>query len=81
MAVVAAFGAILTAAYILWMIQRVYLGKKREEYAEFPDVSAREIAILVPMAALVIFMGVLPKFTFDLMNGTLSDIVRVMGGS
>jgi NADH-quinone oxidoreductase subunit M len=78
MAVLAAFGAILTAAYILWMIQRVYLGRLREEYAQFPDASAREVAILVPMAALAIFMGVLPKYTFDLMNGTLIDIVRLM---
>jgi NADH-quinone oxidoreductase subunit M len=77
--VLAAFGAVLTAAYILWMIQRVYLGKKREEYAEFSDVSAREVAILVPMAALAIFMGILPSYTFDLMNGTLDSIVHVMG--
>jgi NADH-quinone oxidoreductase subunit M len=77
-AVIAAFGVILTAAYILWMIQRVYLGKKKEEYADFPDASARETAILFPMAALAIFMGILPKYTFDLMNGTLSDIINLM---
>ncbi|MEK6643646.1 MAG: NADH-quinone oxidoreductase subunit M [Planctomycetota bacterium] len=81
MAVIAAFGAVLTAAYILWMIQRVYLGKKQEQYADFPDVSAREIAILMPMAALAIFMGVLPQYTFDLMNGTLGDIIKVIHGS
>ncbi len=81
MAVIAAFGAILTAAYILWMIQRVYLGKKQEQYADFPDVTARETAILIPMAALAIFMGVLPKYTFDLMNGTLNDIIKVIQGS
>jgi NADH-quinone oxidoreductase subunit M len=77
-AVVAAFGVILTAAYILWMIQRVYLGKLREEYAHFPDISARETAILVPMAALALFMGILPQYTFDLMNGTLSDVLDVV---
>ncbi len=79
-AVVAAFGVILTAAYILWMIQRVYLGRKKEDYADFPDASARETAILLPMGALAIFMGVMPKYTFDLMSGTLDNILRVMGG-
>ncbi len=80
-AVVAAFGVVLTAAYILWMIQRVYLGKKREEYASFPDATARETAILFPMAVLAIFMGILPKYTFDLMNGTLGDIINLFGGA
>jgi NADH-quinone oxidoreductase subunit M len=78
MAVVAAFGVVLTAAYILWMIQRVYLGAKREEYADFPDASARETAILFPMAALAIFMGIMPRYTFDLMNGTLSDLLNII---
>ncbi len=78
-AVLAAFGVVLTAAYILWMIQRVYLGGRREEYAGFPDADARETAILVPMALLAIFMGILPQYTFDLMNGTLADVVNLFG--
>ena len=83
MAVLACFGAILTAGYILWMIQRVYLGKRREEYAHFPDATARETAILFPMAALAIFMGVLPATVFSLMNGTIENIIALfpaMGG-
>ena len=79
MAIVAAFGVVLTAAYILWMIQRVYLGKKKEDYADFPDATGRETAILLPMAALAIFMGILPSYTFDLMNGTISDVLHLMG--
>ncbi len=78
MAVVAAFGVVLTAAYILWMIQRVYLGEKKEEYAGFPDVTARETAILVPMAILAIFMGILPKYTFMLMNGSIDAVLDVI---
>lgn len=81
MAVIAAFGVVLTAAYILWMIQRVYLGKLREEYAHYPDATARETAILVPMAILAIFLGILPKYTFDLMNGTIEDLVHVVSPS
>ena len=76
MAVIAAFGVVLTAGYILWVIQRVYLGKRREEYAGFPDVTAREVAILLPMAALAIFMGILPQYTFDLTTGTLTPLLN-----
>src|SRR5262249_54169033 len=78
-AVISAFGVVLTAAYILWMIQRVYLGKKKEEYADFPDADAREVAILFPMAVLAIFLGVMPGVTFNLMNPTIDSIIAVMG--
>ena len=76
MAILSAFGVVLTAGYILWVIQRVYLGKRKPEYAEFEDATPREIFILVPMAALAIFMGILPQYTFNIMNGTLNPLVN-----
>ncbi|MCZ6699744.1 MAG: NADH-quinone oxidoreductase subunit M [Planctomycetota bacterium] len=76
-AVIAAAGVVLTAGYILWLIQRVYLGKRREEHAGFPDITARETFILIPMAALAFFMGIMPKYTFMLVNDTLSQIVDI----
>jgi NADH-quinone oxidoreductase subunit M len=76
--VLAASGAILTAAYILWMIQRVYLGSQRPEYAGLPDADGREVAILAPMAVLAIALGVLPKQTvLDYVSGTLEAILRM----
>jgi len=82
MAVVAALGVILTAAYILWMIQRVYLGKARPEYAGFPEVTAREIFILTPFAILAIALGILPEQTlFRFMNGTLVQITSLLNDS
>jgi NADH-quinone oxidoreductase subunit M len=72
MAIVAAFGVVLTAGYILWLIRRVYLGKERDEYKSYPDASSRETLILVPMAVLCIALGVLPMHTvFNFTNGTL----------
>jgi NADH-quinone oxidoreductase subunit M len=79
MGCVAAFGVVLTAAYILWMIQRVYLGKARPEYAGFPEITAREIFVLTPFAILAIAMGVLPDQTlFKFMNGTLNQITQLL---
>ena len=73
--ILAASGAVLTAGYILWLIQRVYLGKERPEYAGFSDASPREIAILVPMAVLCLVLGILPKQTLlDFVTGTLNAI-------
>ncbi len=85
MAILAASGVILTAGYILWLIRRVYLGKEREEYAQYPDASVRETWILAPMAVLCIAMGVLPMQTvFNYANGTLdvmlAHVTRSLGG-
>jgi NADH-quinone oxidoreductase subunit M len=76
MGILAALGAILTAGYILWMIQRVYLGPAKDEYREYPQASRRELGILIPLAVLCVVMGVLPKqMVFDYMNGTLDMLV------
>jgi len=81
MAVVAAFGVVLTAGYILWMIQRVYLGKEREEYRDFPEVTGREIFILTPFAILAIALGILPQQTlFGFVNGTLGSMLELING-
>ena len=75
-AIVAASGVILTAGYILWLIQRVYLGPAREEYKAFPEATGREMFVLAPFGALCILLGVLPKQTlFDFMNGTLNAML------
>ena len=79
MAILAAFGVVLTAGYILWMIQRVYLGPKREEYAGFPEANTRELAILAPFAVLALLLGILPQQSlFNFMNGTLNLIAELM---
>ncbi len=76
MAIIAAFGVVLTAGYILWVIQRVYLGKVREEYKAFPEASFREMFVLVPLGVLAILLGVLPSQTlFNFMDGTLYNLL------
>jgi NADH-quinone oxidoreductase subunit M len=63
--VVASSGVILAAAYILWMVQRVLYGEVTNPKNEnLPDLSPREAAILVPLVALALGMGVAsPYFT------------------
>jgi NADH-quinone oxidoreductase subunit M len=65
MVVFAAVGVILAAGYVLWMVKRVFYGEVTNPKNEgLRDLSAREAAILVPLVALVIFMGVAsPLFT------------------
>jgi NADH-quinone oxidoreductase subunit M len=62
MAAFAATGVILSAVYMLWMFQRVNYGPvSNEKNARLSDLSVREWAVLVPVVALAILMGVLPN--------------------
>jgi NADH-quinone oxidoreductase subunit M len=60
LAVLAAAAVILTAGYILWTIQRVFLGKS-EVWKGLPDLDLREIVIAVPLVVLTIAMGIFPQ--------------------
>src|SRR6185503_3974381 len=69
--VVAASAVILTAGYMLWALQRVYLGPPNEKYRTLPDINARELFTLVPLGAIVIFLGVYPRPILDLQSPAL----------
>jgi len=57
----AATGVILGAVYMLWMVQRVLFGPvTKKENRELSDLSAREWAYLLPLAALILIMGFFP---------------------
>jgi NADH-quinone oxidoreductase subunit M len=63
--VLASLGVVLAAAYMLWMVQRVFYGEvtspKNEKLA---DLSGREASVLVPLVVLAVFMGIAsPLFT------------------
>ncbi|RMD83671.1 MAG: NADH-quinone oxidoreductase subunit M [Candidatus Dadabacteria bacterium] len=79
--VVAASAVILTAGYMLWMLQRVWLGPVNEKYASMPDVTAREIATLAPLAVIVIVLGVYPHAVLDLINPTLVALNKTVASA
>src|SRR5437762_8338362 len=54
-------GMIWAAVYMLWMLQRVVFGTKTSEVnASLSDLNSREIGLLMPLIALMLFMGVYP---------------------
>jgi NADH-quinone oxidoreductase subunit M len=58
----AAFGVVLAAVYLLWAYQRVFHGPlTRPENRDLPDINLREIVMLAPVLALILFIGVYPK--------------------
>jgi NADH-quinone oxidoreductase subunit M len=72
-------GIVLTAAYILWTIQRVFMGEMKDpHYKEFPDVSFREWFAIVPLGILCIVFGVWPRLILDFMDGSLTGLVNMV---
>jgi len=67
---IATIGVVLTAGYILWTMQRVFLGELKPEYAEFSDCSRRELVMLVPLAVAAILFFVLPNLALDIFAGS-----------
>jgi NADH-quinone oxidoreductase subunit M len=75
--VVAGLGVILSAVYMLWMFQRVYYGDVTQEHnRHMPDLSVREWAVIGPLAAMAIYMGVFPNVFLKPMEPAITRIVE-----
>ena len=75
-------GIVLTACYILWTVQRVYMGEaKSESYKSFPDINFREVFAIAPLGLLCVLFGVWPSLILDFMNDSLSTIVEVVASA
>jgi NADH-quinone oxidoreductase subunit M len=53
----AALGAILSAAYMLWMYQRTFFGKPNERNEGFVDLAGRDWLPLLPLLAMMVWLG------------------------
>ncbi len=60
LSILAAAAVILTAGYILWTLQRLFLGGS-EKYKGLPDLSIREWTIAIPLAVLTVALGICPQ--------------------
>ena len=76
--ILGASGVVLTAGYLLWTIQRVYLGPPNEKYLNMPEINGREMFTLVPLGAIVIIVGVYPSVVLDLLRASLDQINQVI---
>ncbi len=73
----AATALIFGAAYSLWMVKRVYFGAVANDNVKaLTDVNAREFSILAVLAAATIAMGVYPKPVTDVMQASVTELLR-----
>ncbi|KAA0021641.1 NADH-quinone oxidoreductase subunit M [Antrihabitans cavernicola] len=79
-AVIATTALVLSALYILWMYQRIMTGPVKKGNEHVRDLIPRELAVVAPLIAALIFLGVYPKpildFVTPAVDHTLSTIHR-----
>jgi NADH-quinone oxidoreductase subunit M len=75
--VIGAIGTVLTAGYMLWMLQKVNLGEPSEEWEgkEFHDADGYELAAWVPLVVATLAIGVYPKIVFGATNDAVVNLV------
>ena len=72
----AATGVVLSATYMLWMFQRVNYGPVAEKNAALPDLSVREWAVLAPVLAMVVLMGIAPNLFLRPMGPSIERMLN-----
>jgi NADH-quinone oxidoreductase subunit M len=75
--VISTIGLIVTAAFFVITIRKVFFGPAQPKYAGFPDLSAREWATLVPFGALCILLGVAPVLLTKWMQPSIELITNL----
>lgn len=79
MVLVAMGGIVLAAAYMLWMLQRVVLGQPRTPaISQLSDLSMRELATVIPLAVLVLWIGLYPSPLMEMMDSSVTHLVQQM---
>ncbi|HEY3414146.1 MAG TPA: NADH-quinone oxidoreductase subunit M [Armatimonadota bacterium] len=77
MTVLATSGVILSAVYLLWMFQRVMYGPvTHEETRSLKDLSRWQMAYLLPLLALMVWLGVHPDTVFNKTHLTVTNAVK-----
>jgi NADH-quinone oxidoreductase subunit M len=76
---IAVIGVLLTAAYFLRMVQRMFLGTVAGHTEGLSEINAREIISVAPLAILMIAIGVYPRLLSDYIQVTITNLVRLIG--
>ena len=74
-------GLLFTAAFLLWAMQRVFLGKLNPKYADIPDINAREIFCQAPLLFLCVVLGILPWYLLDWMEPSVRNLVNILNAA
>jgi NADH-quinone oxidoreductase subunit M len=78
-AVIAATSVIIAAAYLLWAVQRILFNPlDKPENEHIPDLNRRELLLLAPLLACIVWLGVYPAPVLRRMQPAAEQFVRIV---
>lgn len=75
-AAVSLLGLLLTAIFLLALLQKVFYGPLNPRWTSFPDLSSRELFALTPAVGLMFLLGIYPQLLVRGFNSTVVDFVQ-----
>ncbi|TLM77174.1 MAG: hypothetical protein FDZ75_09420, partial [Actinobacteria bacterium] len=78
-ALLAGFGVLFGAAYILWLLRRTVFGQPSMAVADAGDAKALDWAVLVPLAALILAMGLYWDLLLKFVDPAATALAKVLG--
>jgi len=76
--IIGTLGILLNAIYFLRAYQHIFFGKLNEKYSELTDMSKRELFTVIPLAILVLWLGVYPAPLLDLIAPTMETLINTI---
>jgi NADH-quinone oxidoreductase subunit M len=79
-AIIATFGIVLAAVYILWLYQRMMTGVPSKEVEEtVTEISRRELVAIAPILAIIIALGFVPQVALNVINPAVEQVQTYVG--
>jgi NADH-quinone oxidoreductase subunit M len=73
------FGIVLTAGYILWMLQRVFYGPPLEKFSKVPDANNVDKICIFSFVAAIMLVGIYPAILTNVIKMGVEPIARLLG--
>ena len=75
-AAVSTLGLLITAIFLLTMLQRVFTGPLPVKWSQWADLSAGQRWTVAPVIALIFVLGVYPRILIDVVNPTVLQMLK-----
>ena len=70
------FGIVITSGYILWTIQRVFFGPRKERFSQVGDASVSDYIPIATLVVSIMIIGLYPSLLTDVFQEGLSPIIE-----
>ncbi|GAI28506.1 unnamed protein product, partial [marine sediment metagenome] len=73
-------GVVITAGYILWMLQRVFYGPVLEQFNSVADADVLERVYIFTLIAVIMLVGIYPAILTDVIKTGVMPVIQLLGG-